>query len=134
MRERLGWKPGIFNPNLGRPTGMHRATYYRLLARHNTGAQIVHDGIERQMGAFRRTVDDLQARIPSIASGWSATKQKLRASVYIGGLDFKPWRAGGEGCFSVRVNRVFRAHPRFVTNSQTWIAEEIGAHGPMGHA
>jgi hypothetical protein len=64
VRERLGWKPGIFNPNLGRPKGMHRTTYYRLLARHNTGAQTVLDNMERQLVSFRRTVEDLQSRIP----------------------------------------------------------------------
>lgn len=74
------------------------------------------------------------ARLGSIYSGkWQATKEKLRHSTSARGLDFKPWRNGGNGCFSVRVDREVRAHLRHDATTQTWLAEEIGRHDAMGH-
>ncbi|WP_216597714.1 hypothetical protein [Loktanella sp. 3ANDIMAR09] len=36
LRERLGWPVGIFNgSNWGRPKGMHRATYWRLVREYD---------------------------------------------------------------------------------------------------
>ncbi|MBR0798719.1 hypothetical protein JQ615_25355 [Bradyrhizobium jicamae] len=64
---------------------------------------------------------------------WQATKEKLRQSTSARGLDFKPWKKGGNGCFSVRVDRDVRAHLRNHLATQTWLAEEIGRHDAMGH-
>lgn len=39
IRERLGWEPGIFNGNGGRPRGMHWTTFQRLANAHDAFAQ-----------------------------------------------------------------------------------------------
>lgn len=34
IRDKLGWEPGILNGNRGKPRGMHRRTFKRLVAEH----------------------------------------------------------------------------------------------------
>lgn len=81
------------------------------------------DGFDRQL-----------RRLPaSVRDRWPATCRKLRDSVAMPGLDFKPWPKGDQGCFSVRITRGVRAHLRFRADDRSWIAEAIGSHAQMGH-
>jgi hypothetical protein len=68
-----------------------------------------------------------------IQQKWAATKGKLAQSVLRGGLDFKKWPNGGDGCFSVRVDKGYRAHLRLTPSDRSWTAEDIGSHKEMGH-
>jgi hypothetical protein len=78
--------------------------------------------------------DDLKKLGADLKAQWERTKAKLRASVSLNGLDFKPWEKAVAGdTFSVRVNKSVRAHIRFDASSQTWLGERIGRHKEMGH-
>ena len=49
------------------------------------------------------------------------------------GLGFKRWKPGGANCYSVRVDRKYRAHLIYERDRQSWRAIEIGDHKAMGH-
>ncbi len=50
IRSRLGWKPGILNPNGDKPNGMHWNTYFRLQAEHDA---LVERSLCELMAKFR---------------------------------------------------------------------------------
>lgn len=54
IRRRLRWEEGILNPPLGRPKGMHLATYERLRERHDVLAHHSLVGIAGQTGLLTR--------------------------------------------------------------------------------
>lgn len=83
-----------------------------------------------ESSAFVKRLQKLPA---TVRAKWSKTRRMLAQSVGGAGLDFKPWPPGGQGCFSVRVDRSVRAHLRFTPEKQAWIAESIGDHDAMGH-
>ncbi len=83
-----------------------------------------------ESNAFLKRLQRLPA---SVRTKWEKTRRLLAESVGFAGLDFKPWPPGGQGCFSVRVDRSIRAHLRFASAEQSWIAESIGAHDELGH-
>jgi hypothetical protein len=68
-----------------------------------------------------------------VSKKWNKTKEKLKQSTMINGLDFKPWNKSGKGYFSVRVDGNIRAHIRQNKDQGFWIAEEVGNHAAMGH-
>ena len=57
LRDRLGWKAGIFNPIGGKPKGMHWKTFWQLKAEHDAMAQVVLGGIAQKMGFLQRLQD-----------------------------------------------------------------------------
>ena len=77
--------------------------------------------------------EDLDHLGKPVKRRWEDTVEKLRTSVQLKGLDFKPWRTGGDDVFSVRVTRDIRAHIRFDPLKGAWIADRIGRHKEMGH-
>jgi len=50
IRERLGWKAGILNPNGWKPKGMHWRTFERLKARHDDFVGVSLAGMARRIG------------------------------------------------------------------------------------
>jgi hypothetical protein len=50
IKERLGWKPGIFNGAGAKPKGMRRDTYLRLLAQHNVYVHEALTGMAQRFG------------------------------------------------------------------------------------
>lgn len=50
LRERLGWVPGIANPNGGKPKGMHWRTFARLQASHDAYAGRSFAGMAERLG------------------------------------------------------------------------------------
>ena len=83
----------------------------------------------KESGGFVRALERLG---PDASRFWNQAKRKLGHSTTLHGLDFKPWRAGGEGCFSVRLSRDLRAHLR-QSSTGDWLAEAVGRHAEMGH-
>lgn len=58
IRRRLGWKPGIANPEGGKPKGMHRRTFERLKARHNAFADTSSDWMAHRLQVLERRLSD----------------------------------------------------------------------------
>lgn len=52
IRKKLGWKPGIFNHNGGKPKGMHRQTFKKLRVQHDVMACVALEGISRKLRLF----------------------------------------------------------------------------------
>lgn len=48
IREKLGWKPGIANPDGWKPTGMHWKTFEKLTAQHDAFVQVSLTGIAKR--------------------------------------------------------------------------------------
>lgn len=75
----------------------------------------------------------LDSKYASLKDRWKNTKNRLIDNPALPGLDFKRWDKS-TGCWSVRVNKNFRAHLRQISDSDgTWEAEEFGPHKAMGH-
>ena len=109
---------------------------------------IVHDrhDLRRQLGigisffdkvvelvetpAFRRALEKLDQRLQK---QWTTRKVDLGRSTALKSLDFKQWKKGGDGCYSVRVDGNYRAHLRYDRETSVWLAEQIGNHKAMGH-
>lgn len=76
LRKRLGWRPGIINPQGGKPRGMHWRTYHQLLARYNNEkAKALTD-----LGASLRRLTDGGMRV-SMMPGIKATPKFKVATV-----------------------------------------------------
>jgi hypothetical protein len=58
IRRRLGWKQGIFNPNGGKPAGMHWRTFEKLKAMHDSHAQQALGGMAERLGLNQRKVSE----------------------------------------------------------------------------
>jgi hypothetical protein len=58
IRERLGWKPGIFNERGTKPKGMHWRTFWRLTAEHDAFVGESLAGIARRFGLLRDLIPD----------------------------------------------------------------------------
>lgn len=58
IRRRLGWKPGIANPEGGKPKGMHRRTFDRLKARHDTFADTSWNWMAQRLEVLERRLSD----------------------------------------------------------------------------
>ena len=70
-------------------------------------------------------------RFHQLKQKWEATKVKLFREPGMNGTDFKEWEAR---CFSVRVDKNFRAHLKPRNDfSGVWEALDIGDHKSMGH-
>lgn len=54
IRRRLGWKPGIANPEGGKPKGMHWRTFERLKAEHDAFANASWAGMAERLGLMSR--------------------------------------------------------------------------------
>lgn len=50
IRDRLGWDRGILNLPGGRPKGMHRKTYLRLVLEHTSSTNAALSGLGKQLG------------------------------------------------------------------------------------
>ncbi len=60
IRERLGWEPGILNPEgWEKPKGMHRRTFRRLKKDHDAFAAAAFSGIAAKLGSLGESMDDL---------------------------------------------------------------------------
>ncbi len=60
IRERLGWEPGILNPEgWGKPKGMHRHTFRRLKNEHDAFAAAALSGIATKLGSLGESMADL---------------------------------------------------------------------------
>lgn len=60
IRRRLGWEPGIANPEGSKPKGMHWRTFRELKAEHDTFAEESWMGLAKRlglMGGDRYTID-----------------------------------------------------------------------------
>ena len=53
IRRRLGWRPGIANPDRSKPKGMHWKTFCSLRAKENAVAQPIIDGISQWIERFK---------------------------------------------------------------------------------
>lgn len=60
IRARLGWDRGILNMPGGRPKGMHRRTYLRLVIEHTEKVTAALNGMDRQLEAIE---DRLRQRL-----------------------------------------------------------------------
>ena len=58
IRRRLGWKPGIANPEGDKPKGMHRRTFERLKARHDAFADTSWDWMAQRLKVLERRLSD----------------------------------------------------------------------------
>ena len=74
----------------------------------------------------------LQKLAEPIQKKWADLKERLSSAI-TPGADFKKWPPGGPGVFSVRVGANFRAHLRYISQSQHWLAIQIGTHKELGH-
>ena len=63
---------------------------------------------------------------------WDSTKDKLLTEPNLPGLQLKPWPNDGDNCYSVKIDRNFRAHLRYKGNGR-WLAYKLGTHKAMGH-
>jgi hypothetical protein len=59
IRDRLGWEPGIANPEGEKPKGMHRDTFERLKAEHDAFANASMAGMMRKFEGLAAQLDDL---------------------------------------------------------------------------
>ncbi len=59
IRERLGWVAGILHGEGGRPKGMHRATFERLLAEHNDFVNVSMAAVMQKFGGLGVGLDGL---------------------------------------------------------------------------
>lgn len=60
IRERLGWEPGILNGSGWKPKGMHRRTFERLTAEHDTFVGVSLAGMAERFGLMNRQFDGLR--------------------------------------------------------------------------
>ena len=58
IRSRLGWKPGIANPEGDKPKGMHWRTFERLKARHDAFADTSWDWMAHRLEVLERRLSD----------------------------------------------------------------------------
>lgn len=79
--------------------------------------------------------NELEKLARPIRAKWEKCKRILAEenSTHLKGLDFKRWKPGGPDCYSVRVDRKYRAHLRYGRDHKSWLATEIGDHKSMGH-
>ena len=56
IRQRLGWKVGIFNRTGGKPKGMHYHTYQRLTHKHTTFVGVSLDGMAKRLGMIDKAL------------------------------------------------------------------------------
>jgi hypothetical protein len=68
IRERLGWHPGILQPNGFKPSRMHWQTYWRLCNEYHRLAGIGLEGISRELGIVSKQMDCAGARIRALRS------------------------------------------------------------------
>jgi len=61
LRDRLGWEPGIWNGDGGKPKGMHSRTYWQLQARHEAFVGMSLAGMARKLGIVRGRLEDIDA-------------------------------------------------------------------------
>jgi len=54
VRRRLGWEPGIFNGEGGKPKGMHWRTFHRLMAEHNAYVDFSLGDMVQRLGWGKR--------------------------------------------------------------------------------
>lgn len=54
IRRRLGWQPGILNPNGWKPKGMHWRTFETLRVQHDTMVNVALEGFARKLRLFER--------------------------------------------------------------------------------
>ena len=59
VRERLGWSPGLDDPEKGKPRSMHTQTFIRLVELHNEEAIRVADRFSRAARAVQRDLAKL---------------------------------------------------------------------------
>ena len=59
IRRRLGWKPGIANPEGAKPKGMHWRTFERMKAEHDAFANASMAGMMWKFGRLGVGFDDL---------------------------------------------------------------------------
>lgn len=56
IRRKLGWDIGIFNPQGGKPKGMHYRTYQRLTHKHNAHVGVSLSGIAKRFGMIEKSL------------------------------------------------------------------------------
>lgn len=74
----------------------------------------------------------LKGKYRHLVSKWEKTKQKLIAARTLMGLNFKPWQKDGDRCYSVRIDKGYRAHLKHEGNGH-WTTYILGSHQEMGH-
>jgi plasmid maintenance system killer protein len=84
----------------------------------------------KETDAFRRSYSKLHRRLQKL---WILRRKDLARSTSPKSLDFKQWKKGGSGVYSVRLDGKYRAHLRYDHDRTVWYAEKIGNHTALGH-
>lgn len=63
IRHRLGWEPGIMNPDGSKPKGMHWRTFVRLQAEHNRLVWNWLAGSMERFGLLQKHIDKMMDRL-----------------------------------------------------------------------
>jgi len=65
IRKQLGWTPGILNGPERKPNGMHRRTFERLVAEHDTWVAMSIAGMAKRLGLLQGQLEELGIELGS---------------------------------------------------------------------